>query len=241
MSAIAEKHQVEEAPSSPPVKISEKAAPSRPEVVRQSMEAEPSTPRRSTSSYDSSSDGPDEKAISGLLRTIQRPLSTIGRIFSDSDHGSSSSTSANNAARTPSSSNTPRGASPYPEKQSVETPNVPRRPVTAGGKGEVEAARRASAETFQAQKLHRAEHNNVVETLAGMFPDLDRELISDVVRQKEGRYGKPRKSSFQKFYGPFARCKDPLPCHSHAQHSKFCLTVSSRVGLAVDACLALSS
>lgn len=198
VSAIAEKHQAEEPHSNPPVKLSEKAAPSRPEVVRQSMEAEPSTPRRSTSSYDSSSDGPDDRAISGLLRSIQRPLSTIGRIFSDSDHGASSS--SHNAARTAASGNTTRAASPYREKQSMDAPNVPQLPVTAGGNAEVAAARQASAETYQAQKLHRAEHNSIVETLAGMFPDLDRELISDVVREKEGR-----------------------------------------VGLAVDACLALSS
>ncbi|KAG6040722.1 hypothetical protein E4U41_007336 [Claviceps citrina] len=62
------------------------------------------------------------------------------------------------------------------------------------------AARQASAEAAQAQRLHRAEHVNVVETLSGMFPDLDRDIISDVVYQKQGR-----------------------------------------VGLAVDACLALSS
>lgn len=62
------------------------------------------------------------------------------------------------------------------------------------------AARQASAEAAEAHRIQRAEHSNVVETLAGMFPDLDREIISDVVTQKEGR-----------------------------------------VGLAVDACLALSS
>jgi hypothetical protein len=50
------------------------------------------------------------------------------------------------------------------------------------------AARQASAEAAEAQRLHRAEHANVVETLAGMFPDLDRDIISDVVYQKEGRY-----------------------------------------------------
>lgn len=51
------------------------------------------------------------------------------------------------------------------------------------------AARQASAEAAEAQRLHRAEHNNVVETLAGMFPDLDRDIISDVVYQKQGRVG----------------------------------------------------
>lgn len=49
------------------------------------------------------------------------------------------------------------------------------------------AARQASAEAAEAQRLHRVEHANIVETLAGMFPDLDRDIISDVVYQKEGR------------------------------------------------------
>jgi hypothetical protein len=53
------------------------------------------------------------------------------------------------------------------------------------------AARQASAEAAEAHRIQRAEHTNVVETLAGMFPDLDREIISDVVVQKEGRYEKP--------------------------------------------------
>ena len=54
------------------------------------------------------------------------------------------------------------------------------------GSGEA-AARQASAEAAEAQRLHRAEHSNIVETLAGMFPDLDLDIISDVVYQKEGR------------------------------------------------------
>lgn len=49
------------------------------------------------------------------------------------------------------------------------------------------AARQASAETAEAQRVARAEHETVVETLSGMFPDLDRDIISDVVRMKEAR------------------------------------------------------
>jgi hypothetical protein len=49
------------------------------------------------------------------------------------------------------------------------------------------AARQASAEAAEARRIQRAEHENIVETLAGMFPDLDREIISDVVVQKNGR------------------------------------------------------
>ncbi|CAK7566436.1 MAG: hypothetical protein SEPTF4163_004382 [Sporothrix epigloea] len=131
----------------------------------------------------------DEKdAITGLLRTIQRPLTTIGRLFSDEP---ASPTTADHA-RGPSP-----GASAERQGRSVSPGgHALRRAVTA----DEAAARQASAETAEAQRLHRVEHATVVDTLAGMFPDLDRDLISDVVYQKEGR-----------------------------------------VGLAVDACLALSS
>ena len=52
-----------------------------------------------------------------------------------------------------------------------------------------------------------------------MFPDLDKDIIDDVVRMKEGRYD-------SKFV--------PL---CQVQHADGC----RRVGLAVEACLALSS
>jgi hypothetical protein len=57
--------------------------------------------------------------------------------------------------------------------------------------------RQASVEAAQAQHLQRAEHENVVETLSGMFPDLDKELISDVVAQKNGRYVSSSQRSFR--------------------------------------------
>ncbi|KAM3071403.1 hypothetical protein ACMFMG_008998 [Clarireedia jacksonii] len=202
VSAIAEKHQAETAQPSSPTQLSEKPTPSRPEVMPQhSMEGESSTHRRSTSSNEYEGDGSDEKAaMSGLLRTIQKPLSSIGRIFSDD-----SSQNYNGPARTPNPGNTPRmtpsprvsmdGTQPQQRNPSSREPSA-RSKMTA----EDAAARQASAEAAEAHRLQRAEHANVVETLAGMFPDLDRDIISDVVTQKEGR-----------------------------------------VGLAVDACLALSS
>jgi hypothetical protein len=49
------------------------------------------------------------------------------------------------------------------------------------------AARQASAEDAEARRIQRAEHNNVVETLSNMFPNLDRDVIDDVVKIKEGR------------------------------------------------------
>ena len=176
VSAIAEKHQAEVFPLQAPAQLSEKSALSRPEVTpRHSMEGESSTPRKSTSSneYDSA----DEKAaMSGLLRTIQRPLSSIGRIFAEE-----AGPSQDGPARTPLPGNTPR-MSPKP-RSGVDHPSSSRKRMSA----EDAAARQASAETAEAHRIQRAEHSNVVETLAGMFPDLDREIISDVVTQKDGK------------------------------------------------------
>lgn len=138
----------------------------------------PASPRRSTSSNEARESGEysgseEKAAITGLLRTIQRPLSSIGRIFSD--EGSASSES-------PTASSVPGPArTPQPERGEGDLRS--RQQLSA----EEAAARQASAEAAEAQRLHRAEHANVVETLAGMFPDLDREIISDVVYQKEGR------------------------------------------------------
>lgn len=202
--AIAEKHQAEEVVQAPPpTQLSEKSTLSRPEVTpRHSMEGESSNPRKSTSSneYESGDAGLDEKAaMSGLLRTIQRPLSSIGRIFSEEAGPSQSG-----PARTPQPGSTPR-MTPSPRVSSDIPQGLPRVPTTGDPHrsrmtAEDAAARQASAEAAEAHRIQRAEHANVVETLAGMFPDLDRDIISDVVTQKDGR-----------------------------------------VGLAVDACLALSS
>ena len=193
VSAIAEKHQSEAAEQLPPTQLSEKSTLSRPEVTpRHSMEGESSIARKSTSSneYDSG-DGMDEKAaMTGLLRTIQRPLSSIGRIFSE--EGSSSSAQGG-PARTPLPGNTPR-MTPSP-RISTDRARSPARQANNSERirnqmtAEDSAARQASAEAAEAHRIQRAEHSNVVETLAGMFPDLDREIIGDVVTQKEGRVG----------------------------------------------------
>jgi hypothetical protein len=188
VSAIAEKHRSETPPPPPPQ--SEKssslkpsgASESGPSSTRPSLDADrPSTPRHSTSSNEPRDSGEysgsDEKAaITGLLRSIQKPLSTIGRIFSDEPSSSSSS------AAGPSASIASPARTPQPERGDSDL--RARQLLSA----EEAAARQASAEAAEAQRLHRAEHANVVETLAGMFPDLDREVISDVVYQKEGRY-----------------------------------------------------
>ncbi|RYP33115.1 hypothetical protein DL767_004900 [Monosporascus sp. MG133] len=179
VSAIAEKHRAEEAATATQPSIQEKSGlhPSGASSTRPSLDLNGSgTHRRSLSSDDNDSD--EGAAFPGLLRTIQKPLSTIGRIFSDDASGAGPST----PARTP----LPESGQPSPRPSTDgQSPMHLRQQLSA----EEAAARQASAEVAEAQRIHRAEHNNVVETLAGMFPDLDRDVISDVVYQKEGRVG----------------------------------------------------
>lgn len=179
VSAIAEKHQAKSPKVAQQPVFNEKTGAQRQgePSIRPSLDGqEPSSPRRSTS-YESD----DRAPISGILKTIQRPLSTIGRIFSD-EGGATANTGLNTPPRTsgPSERLSPR--------QSREEGRDAQRPSSRHDlSAEEAAARQASAETAEAQRLHRAEHTNVVETLAGMFPDLDKDIISDVVYQKEGR------------------------------------------------------
>lgn len=186
VSAIAEKHKLN-SPVLQSSQMSEKFSTSLHlpgEGPRRSMEAsagEPSTPRRSTSSNEAGDSADEKAAITGLLRSIQKPLTTIGRMFSeDVPHVPAGPSSA---PRTPAQS---EGLSPRPSGEQDRNGSRPssRHQLSA----EEAAARQASAEVAEAQRLHRAEHANIVETLSGMFPDLDREVISDVVYQKEGRY-----------------------------------------------------
>lgn len=227
VSAIAERHNAEATSSNPvdnaphmrpptnpghrrmpsphSLHLSEKSTPSRPEVTtRNSLEAEQAGPRRSTSTRASKneSDPPEEEnaAVAGLLRTIQRPLSTIGRIFSDND----TTTTSSGPASTPQPGNTPRltpqpphlaprGSSDYPGNMHPDHLNEKQRRSAEEERqrqrlsAEDAAARQASAEAEEARRIQRQEHTVVLETLAGMFPQLDRDVIDDVVRQKEGR------------------------------------------------------
>lgn len=202
VAAIAERRSREESRTTgPPLPINEKSGLSRPEVTpRHSMEAEQVSPRRkstrtssNTNATDASAseESDDNAAVTGLLRTIQKPLSTIGRIFSDD-----TSPTNHGPARTPQPGTTPR-MSPIPRQQAPNTQAAPvngppgavaqKSRQTLGA--EEAAARQVSAETAEAQRISRAEHQTVVETLCGMFPDLDRDIISDVVREKQGKVG----------------------------------------------------
>ncbi|OAL67050.1 guanine nucleotide exchange factor Vps9 [Trichophyton rubrum] len=190
VSAIAERNPDPEEPPSVPEKPP--ASRARETASRPSFEGH-SNSRQNEHSPPYSPVSDDNTPVAGLLRTIQKPLTTIGRIFSDdTDHS--------------------RERSPFNQQSSATSENVPyngQRPDSdswrnqEGSRGrdgkspslatrfeaQEAAARQASAESAEARRIQQAEHNDVVETLAGMFPNLDRDLIDDVVTMKEGRVG----------------------------------------------------
>ena len=196
VSEIAAQNREKEA-LSPRAVFLEKSALVEPELTpRNSMEVT-SSPRRSMQ-QDRSTSGPstgsgseESDAVAGLLRTIQRPLSTIGRMFSDQDTGAEQS-GPGGTYGTPPARNSPMPYPGEPERRGSQ-PNVPQLQPPRGREqvydAQEAAARQASAETAEARRIQRAEHRTVVETLCGMFPNLDKEVIDDVVRQKQGRVG----------------------------------------------------
>lgn len=192
VSAIAEKHEEEEKAAMNHVHVPKKSSVSRAEVTpRTSMDVEYSTPKRSPSRdgarSSSGAEITEEKdAVAGLLRTIQRPLSTIGRIFLEesSSNPQSAQRSPNLAptvlpgrhpAETPLPGNTPRlsPAPPLPSRNNGETRwqasdmgqvvDLAQKRERVRLSAEESAARQASAETAEAQRIQRAEHADVVE------------------------------------------------------------------------------
>lgn len=189
VSVIAERHKEVEIPPLPPPRhpthpqISEKSGLSQPEVVpRNSIEAEYSTPRRPASSRDyprspAGNDGSDDHtAVSGLLRTIQRPLSSLGRMFSDDPSNQQQPGTRMQSGfafqpkppqrLSPAVFQPPRNSNdmirPSEEPREVEKSSQSHeRKLSA----EDAAARQASAESAEAQRIQRAEHQDVVESV----------------------------------------------------------------------------
>jgi len=163
---------------SPRALYREKSSIAEPELTpRNSMDVTSTSPiRRDPSRMNSSSEGGTDDSVTSILRSIQKPLSTIGRIFSDQD-----------TSQEPSAT-----SSPTPQQGARLSPAV-FQPPTDGRvpsyDAQEAAARQASAEAAEARRIQRQEHRTIVETLCGMFPNLDKEVIDDVVRQKEGRVG----------------------------------------------------
>ena len=189
VSVIAERHKEVEILSPPSPRpptqpqIPEKSGLSHPEVVpRNSIEAEYSTPRRPTSSREyprslAGNDGSvDHTAVSGLLRTIQKPLSSLGRMFSD-DPSNPQQSGSRAQPGPPFQPDTPQRLSPavfQPPRNSNDVLRPSEEPKMTDEsnqrcetklRAEDVAAHQASAESAEAQRLERAEHQNVVESV----------------------------------------------------------------------------
>jgi hypothetical protein len=158
--------------------LSEKSTPSRPEVTpRNSMDGERSSPRKSNSQRSSTSrqqqqqqqeQTPKNKpsdtiygtgmqdeefdAVGGLLRSIQKPLSSIGRIFSDDGSDSSNS-------RTPPPMPPRSTTSPFPGNNKSQNSEQRQQARAA----EREALTRASVEAEESRKARAKELRLVVE------------------------------------------------------------------------------
>jgi len=149
--------------------------------------------------------------VGGLLRTIQKPLSSIGRIFSDDGstptlynntrgQGGSLDTDRSSIG-TFQSQRSPGRSSSFLHRHKTPQASVEERPLppiqsqppqqvhvaetgTDFRSQDQGAALQASEEAEEAYRIMHAEHSTVVDTLSGMFPDLDVDLISDVVRMQ---------------------------------------------------------
>jgi hypothetical protein len=184
VSVFAERHKDEMPPLQPPrhttpPQISEKSALSQPEVApRNSLEVEYSAPRRLTSAKDNgsivSNDGSDDStAVGGLLRSIQRPLTNLGRMFSEDTPVLQQRLQPG----TPHQSDSPARLSPavfQPPRNNNEARRSTEETTSTniGGQNherkfnaEDAAARQASAEAAEAQRMQRAEHCDVVESV----------------------------------------------------------------------------
>lgn len=178
VSNIAEKHPPEpmsERPASSRMSnaphISEKSTLSKPEVVpRNSVDAEYSSPRKSPALQgDSTFRNNENSAVSGLLKTIQRPLNSIGRIFSDEPDTLPNHSEPPAPQRlSPSVFQPPRDSSemirpPKLGQQSETQPESLRSHRARKMSAEDAAASQANAEAAEAQRIQQAEHQNIVE------------------------------------------------------------------------------
>lgn len=191
--AIAEKNREHESMHEKPLNH-----PTNPRGSSQTSSSNSGPSRKDTSQ---SSDDDTPAPVAGLLRTIQKPLTTIGRMFSDETDADAPQDRPLQPAATPQPAPAPPRLTPnvyQPPRSSTEgrrrsgeEPIAPqegaKKNLTRVLDAQDAAARQASAEDAEARRIQRAEHNNVVETLSNMFPNLDRDVIDDVVKIKEGR------------------------------------------------------
>lgn len=217
VSAIAEKDKTEEyeaktnaSTMATPMqqRLNEKSELSRPEVTpRHSMDAEQSSPRKSGyrekpshSQQQSSSDsGDDLDAVTGLLRTIKKPLNSIGRIFADEEpRPRQQRDSSSRPPSTPIPSTTPRGPSPALLGGTAKGEKIVP-PSESRVSGTDVAARQASADAGQAKRVRIEEHKVVVEYVLSV--DVGCLTALTIYQDPPKHVSKPR-------YGCHRRCSE---------------------------------
>lgn len=159
VSAIAESNRHAESSATNLRPGPEKATPSPAEVTpRNSLDTE--NHLRKKEAVNSGEE--DSAAVTGLLRTIQKPLTTIGRMFSDESD-------SQHLERQMQPVDTPRGITPsrpsapppLPDRHETETSASKR--LVSSFEAQDAAARQASAEAAEARRISRAEHDDIVE------------------------------------------------------------------------------
>ncbi|KAK2806523.1 hypothetical protein FQN50_005806 [Emmonsiellopsis sp. PD_5] len=164
VSAIAERNKDGDAS---PLLHPEKSALSGPEVTpRNSSEGESYARRKDAAQFSGSE---DNAAVAGLLRTIQKPLTTIGRIFSD-ETDSQREPPPPPPQQTPQQRLSPAGAFGTQQVEEGRRSAERQRGREEATKQQISkldaqeaAARQASAEAAEARRIQRAEHHDVVE------------------------------------------------------------------------------
>jgi hypothetical protein len=180
VAAIAEKHE-QEIPTEP--ELSEKVGPSGASARSSALSDGSGNPRKSVSSQEETSnekgnrtntDGNDDRPVAGLLRTFQNPLSSIGRIFGDDQNSRSVASPASATSPTQPGSAVDNTLNSAVSNQSslFDDPAQLSQAVEAAQKKERSrlsaqdaAARQASAESAEAQRIQSAEHANVVKSV----------------------------------------------------------------------------
>lgn len=138
------------------------------EEAKQKALAPPDTPGRADSQSPALS--PEGSTPSNILMSsaglLTSPFKSLGKFFEGSFDDVGAST---------------EDATPQSEAESIA--------VAQGLSHQEAAARQASAEEYEAQRIQNEEHASVVNTLHQMFPVLDREIIEDIVREKKCNVG----------------------------------------------------
>ena len=125
--------------------------------------------QRTSEKSPQSSEFDDEPSVTGLLRTIQKPLTSIGRIFSDDQYQSDYPPAPRHRSQHASHLSNqipeqPRRLSPavfQPPRNSMEEQE--RLSTHALLNADEAAVRQASAEAAEARRIQRAEHKDIVE------------------------------------------------------------------------------